>query len=236
MARTGKKLADSKLANPLLTTVDIRGNTATNGEYLFPFGVNLGGIAFPEMNEIDLNALGIPFSFSGIPWNLDRRLSPGGCIGNCESTPQPLNPFPFEELDPRTLANVPATQPILSFFPFGGGDTLAWPPKTPGFFGIAPTPPLTQVCGGAAAVTTSSVSGEVNGIGFRNVTLTLTGGPTAITKTTRTDFTGNFVFAGLANGTYTLTPKKNTLTFTPASVPVNITAPGAITGLDFTIP
>jgi len=229
MARTGKKLA-----NPTLATIDINGEPATNGEYLFPFGVNLGGIGFPEMVEIDLNALGTPYSFSGIPWNLDRRLSPGGCIGACESTPKPLNPFPFEELDPTTLAAVPAPEKILSFFPFGPTDNLAWPPATPHFFGIAPTPPLTQVCGGGAAATTSSISGQVTGAGFRNVILTLAGGPTL--KTTRTDFTGNFVFAGLANGTYTLTPSKTGRTFTPTvSAPVVITAPGAVTGLNFTV-
>jgi hypothetical protein len=141
MARTGKKLA-----NPALVTVDINGAEATNGEYLFPFGVNLGGIGFPEMVEIDLNALGTPFSFSGIPWNLDRRLSPGGCIGACENVPMPLDPFPFEELDPRTQAAVPDPGKILSFFPFGAGDTLAWPPATPGFVDILPTPPMTLVC------------------------------------------------------------------------------------------
>jgi len=148
MARTGKKLA-----NPDLATVDINGAEATNGEYLFPFGVNLGGIGFPEMVEIDLNALGTPFSFSGIPWNLDRRLSPGGCIGACENQPMPLDPFPFEELDPRTQAAVPAPDNILTFFPFGGGDTLAWPPAAPGFIDIAPTPPLTLVCAGGAPTT-----------------------------------------------------------------------------------
>src|SRR5574341_608437 len=58
MARTG-----NKLANPNLTSVDIAGNVATNGEYLFPFGVGLGGVGFPEMVEIDLNALWTPNSF-----------------------------------------------------------------------------------------------------------------------------------------------------------------------------
>ncbi|MDO8988881.1 MAG: Ig-like domain-containing protein [Sideroxyarcus sp.] len=148
MARTGKKLA-----NPALATVDINGAEATNGEYLFPFGVNLGGIGFPEMNEVDLNALGLPFSFSGIPWNLDRRLSPGGCIGACENVPMPLDPFPFEEIDPRILAAVPAPAQILSFFPFGAGNTLDWPPAAPGLIDIVPTPPMTLVCTGGGAAT-----------------------------------------------------------------------------------
>ena len=101
-ARTGHKLA-----NPSLITLDINGNQATNGQYLFPFGANLGGVAFPEMVEIDLNALNLPTSFTGLPWTLDRRLSPGGCNGPCETTAQPLDPYPYEGFDPRTQANVP---------------------------------------------------------------------------------------------------------------------------------
>ena len=73
--------------------------------------MNLGGIEVPEWSEINLNAFQTPIPFSGIPWNLDRRLSPNGCErdgnGNavCESTPMPLNPFPFEAMDPRTQTN-----------------------------------------------------------------------------------------------------------------------------------
>lgn len=101
-ARTGHAMA-----NPGLVTLDINGNAATNGQYLFPFGMGLGGIATPEFVEIDLNATQTAISFSGIPWNLDRRLSPGGCDGACEATPQPLDPFPFEGFDPRSQANLP---------------------------------------------------------------------------------------------------------------------------------
>ncbi|NOT13695.1 MAG: tandem-95 repeat protein [Methylococcaceae bacterium] len=113
-ARTDKKWASLQAGQSALITVDINGNEATNGQYLFPFGIGLGGVSVPEMNEIDLDAMATAISFSGIPWNLDRRLSPGGCldsnndgIGECESTPQPLDPFPFEGVDPRTLANIP---------------------------------------------------------------------------------------------------------------------------------
>ncbi len=108
-ARTGHALA-----NPGLITLDINGNRATNGQYLFPLGINLGGISVVEFVEINLDLINTPVLFSGIPWNLDRRLSPGGCIDidgdgvlDCEATPQPLDPFPWEELDPRTQANLP---------------------------------------------------------------------------------------------------------------------------------
>jgi Bacterial Ig domain len=118
-ARTGRKYTDMTSGNPpQLITVDINGNEATNGQYLFPFGMGLGGVSTPEMNEINLDAMATPLSFTGIPWNLDRRLSPGGCIDtnndgvvDCEPTAQPLSPFPFEgaAMDPRTLGSLPTT-------------------------------------------------------------------------------------------------------------------------------
>ncbi|HZI46461.1 MAG TPA: fibronectin type III domain-containing protein, partial [Pyrinomonadaceae bacterium] len=158
IARTGRKFAD---ATGTLKTIDILGNAASNGEYLFPLGIGLGGIVPPEFVEIDLNALDTPFSFSGIPWNLDRRLGPGGCNGPCETTPQPLDPFPFEIIDPRTQAPVPtgpyndptftasplsnASNRILSYVDatigkFNGDSTvLAWPPANPALQPITPT-------------------------------------------------------------------------------------------------
>jgi hypothetical protein len=111
--RTGRKMADLALAVPVFETLDVSGNAATNGQYLFPFGINLGGIDIPNFFEINLAQTATPFNFSGIPWNLDRRLSPGGCNGPCEATPQPLDPFPFEgvAMDPRLQA--PATGVFL---------------------------------------------------------------------------------------------------------------------------
>jgi len=127
-ARTGAKFADMQLPTPQLITVDIRGNEATNGQYLFPFGMGLGGVSTPEMNEINLDAMGTPLNFTGLPWNLDRRLGPGGCLDTtndnidnpaCESgaigSPQfALQPFPFEgaTMDPRIQASVPTTPHI----------------------------------------------------------------------------------------------------------------------------
>jgi len=112
--RTGKKVASLRPGGTLLTTLDISGNEATNGQYLFPFGMNLGGLATVEPNEFDLNAVAMPFYFSALPWAMDRRLSPAGCIDttgdgipDCEATPQPLDPFPFEASDPRLQAAIP---------------------------------------------------------------------------------------------------------------------------------
>lgn len=170
-ARTGRKVADilSHGGQTTLLTIDLRGNDAPNGQYLFPMGINLGGIAPPEMAELNPGLLGTPFNVSGFPWNLDRRLSPNGCIGICESVPQPLDPFPFEGVDPRTQAEsilafgsgVPTGQytdlnfthspltntsnRMLSFVSpvfgiFDGNNTiLSWPPVDPPVAPITPT-------------------------------------------------------------------------------------------------
>ena len=169
-ARTGRKFADLQSGNPTLITVDLAGNQAKNGQYLFPMGIGLGGIEVPFMLEVNANALGSPTLFSGFPWNLDRRLSPGGCAGACESAPQPLSPFPFEGIDPRSMAtNLPrgpysdpnytastltnAGNRILSFVTSVGGrfnfdgdrSVLAWPPVTPPPAVVARTPALAAV-------------------------------------------------------------------------------------------
>jgi fibronectin type 3 domain-containing protein len=185
MTRTGRKFAD---ATGSLKTIDILGNAATNGEYLFPLGLGLGGIVGPEFVEIDLNALDTPFSFSGLPWNLDRRLGPGGCNGPCETTAQPLDPFPFEIIDPRTQAPVPtgpyndptfsaspltnASNRILSYVDatigkFNGNSTvLSWPPANPALQPITPTniyKPQPLVCDVTApSAPTNLVAGALN--------------------------------------------------------------------------
>src|SRR6185369_9960616 len=107
-ARTGHSLD-----HPGLITLDIRGNQATNGQYLFPFGINLGGVETADFLEVDVNLLTTPRIFEGIPWHLDRRLSPSGCLkaGGCEplaSSPLgsfALDPSPYTGLDPRIQAD-----------------------------------------------------------------------------------------------------------------------------------
>ena len=84
----------------LLVTLDILGNSAQNGEYLIPVGVG-----HPEFGESDIGTLSTPHILAGSPWNMDRRLGPGGCDGPCEGTPQHLDPFPFSNLHPCTQAD-----------------------------------------------------------------------------------------------------------------------------------
>jgi hypothetical protein len=164
-ARTGRKFADMHGGGSVLKTIDVKGSVATNGQYLVPFGIGLGGINVPAPLGFAPDALATPFSFSGLPWALDRRLSPGGCLKDpCDSAPAPLDPFPFEGFDPRTQASVP-TDPysdavfthaslskvsdrVLSFVDGGlnnfngDGTVLRWPPFDAASRPIVPTPPL----------------------------------------------------------------------------------------------
>ncbi|MCL5022136.1 MAG: fibronectin type III domain-containing protein [Nitrospirae bacterium] len=58
----------------------------------------------------------------------------------------------------------------------------------------------------------NSISGTISGLGGRIATVTLTG---AASLTTSTDASGNYVFSGLANGTYAVTPALAGYTFVP---------------------
>jgi murein DD-endopeptidase MepM/ murein hydrolase activator NlpD len=69
-----------------------------------------------------------------------------------------------------------------------------------------------------ALPTEYSISGAVtlkNGTGLSGITMALTG-PTS--KSTTTDINGNYNFAGLNNGSYTLTPSKSGYTFNPTNL------------------
>ncbi|NOT28837.1 MAG: PKD domain-containing protein [Planctomycetes bacterium] len=142
---------------PGVITRDVNGNQAPNGEYLTPVG-----LGHPEFGEIDLGAFQTPFNFDGLPWNLDRRLGPGGCVGNCGNLVGPLEPFPWSGIDPR--GNLPAAQARpLAFFPFGVTNVLAWPPTAPGSLPILPTPgpggPGDPAAAPVANFSSSAVSG-----------------------------------------------------------------------------
>jgi len=113
--RTGHELADkSRAGGPILKSVDVRGTEATHGQYLFPMGVGLGGIELPAFAEINVGLLDNPRNFEGLPWTLDRRLSPNGCMGagGCEATPQLLDPYPASGIDPRNTGNTTPNPPF----------------------------------------------------------------------------------------------------------------------------
>lgn len=76
---------------------------------------------------------------------------------------------------------------------------------------------------------TYSITGAVSGEILVDVRLDLTGAATAFVTT---DASGNYSFANLANGNYTITPSKTGYTFNPASTDVTISA-ASISGTNF---
>jgi len=77
---------------------------------------------------------------------------------------------------------------------------------------------------------TYSISGTVSGAIAAGVTINLTGTSTA---TATTDSSGNYTFAGLSNGTYTVTPSKSGYSFSPSSQPVTVNG-ASVPGQSFT--
>ncbi len=105
---------------------------------------------------------------------------------------------------------------------------------TPSKAGIVFTPASQTVTVSNASVsgvnfTSFSISGTVSPSGS-GTTLALSG---TASGTATTDASGSFSFAGLANGTYTLTPSKVGYTFTPATQTVTISG-ASVAGVGFT--
>lgn len=86
----------------------------------------------------------------------------------------------------------------------------------------------------ASSAPTFSMSGTITisggGTGVSGVAMTLSGAGSA---TATTDASGNYVFSGLASGSYTITPAKTGFTFTPPSSTQTING-ADLTGVDFT--
>jgi hypothetical protein len=82
----------------------------------------------------------------------------------------------------------------------------------------------------ATAVPTWSISGMVTPAPLGAGTLlTLSGTPSG---TTTADTSGNYLFTGLPNGAYTITPSKTEYTFSPAALQVNVNGRD-VTGVNF---
>lgn len=86
--------------------------------------------------------------------------------------------------------------------------------------------------GSSSSPTTYSIAGAVtsSGAGFQGVTITLSGAGSA---TATTDASGTFSFANLANGSYTVTPRKTGYTFSPTSSAQTVNSAN-VTGITFT--
>ncbi len=83
----------------------------------------------------------------------------------------------------------------------------------------------------SGCTTNCTISGTVSGAWASGVTITLSGGPSTPSPVT-TDSNGNYSFASLSTGTYTVTPSLNGYTYSPAAP--SITTAGPTTTQNFT--
>jgi hypothetical protein len=202
--------------DPSTVTLDFHGTPSQNGAYLNPTG-----IGHPEFVEINLAALQTPLIFAGEPWNMDRRLGPGGgCDGEpeCDTTTpigdpsMSLDPFPFSDLDPGTQNNAAAVPtPIvsgyttqrgrpLSYWPLSNHETpvvpnaqvLPWPPTDPAAEPILPTQHADLVCSILSGLDTD---GDTIDDAIDNCTLV----PNTDQRNTDGDLYGNICDADLNN-------------------------------------
>jgi O-glycosyl hydrolase len=91
-----------------------------------------------------------------------------------------------------------------------------------------------QTANFTAAAQTWTISGAIApSAGGSGATVTLARDGTTITTTTA-DGSGSYLFSGLVNGTYTVTPSKAGFLFTPASQNVTING-AAVTGVNFSV-
>jgi hypothetical protein len=147
-----------KKANPTLHATNLLGGDANWGEYLKPLGIGLGGLNPQIPLDFNLTLAGQPYTFEGLPWLLDRRVGPGGCVnGTCETVLEPVVPFPFSGIEPSgTQNNVPmdARNRVTTFFRFE--PTVAGP----GHFVLAPLPvPADSQC--AAGTPRAEIVGDI---------------------------------------------------------------------------
>lgn len=109
---------------------------------------------------------------------------------------------------------------------------------TPSKAGFSFTPSTATVPVSGASVTgvnfsstaqTFAISGNISGPGGNSASVALTG---AANATTTADSSGNYIFNGIANGTYTVTPNNSGFIFSPSSQGVTVNG-NSITGFNF---
>lgn len=138
----------------------------------------------------------------------------------------------------RSGSSTPATTNSAGYYSFFGvvdGTYTVTP--TAGAYGFTPLSRTVTVSGASVSgqnftgATGYTVSGRIatsSGAGIGGVTVTRTGGATATTNSA-----GYFTFIGVPNGTYTLTPSKTGITFTPVNRTITVNTAN-LAGQNFT--
>jgi hypothetical protein len=206
-------------------TADGSGNYSfpglANGIYYITPAKN-GYIFSPKTQSVTVNSANLTsvnFTAQAVTWSLSGTISGGGATVNLSGT--------------STATTTADGSGSYSFTGLANGPYTVTPVKN----GFTFTPPNQVVTVNSANLTsvnftaqgvTWNLSGTIGGAGGATVYLSGT-----YTATTTADGSGNYSFAGLANGPYTVTPVKTGFTFTPPSQTVIVNSAN-LTSVNFT--
>jgi Domain of unknown function (DUF4082)/Bacterial Ig domain len=211
------------------TTADASGNFTftglANGSYTVT--PTKSGLTFAPLNQTvtisGANATAVNFTATGNTYNITGNISGAGGNGATVTL--------------SGTASATTTADASGNFTFAGqtnGSYTVTPSRT-GFV-FSPVSQNVTVAGADqtsinfTSAQTYSIGGTISGNGGNGATVTLTGSATA---TVSANSSGVYLFTGLLNGSYTVTPTKVGFAYTPASQ--NLTVAGAnLTGLNFT--
>ncbi len=232
-AGNGATVVLSGAANATVTA-DASGNYnfsgLANGSYTVT--PNKAGFTFSppsqSPNVSGANLSGINFTGTVQTWSISGTISPSTSGSGATVA-----------LSGTTSATVSAgASGNYSFSGLGNGSYTVTPSKT----GFSFSPPSSSVHVSGANATginftassttqTWSVSGVITPTAAGSgATVALTGTATA---NTTADSSGNFTFAGLSNGSYTVKPSKTGFAFSPVSLPVSVNGAN-VSGINFT--
>lgn len=214
-----------------VTTTDVSGNYSFtglgNGSYTVTPSKN--GFTFNPANQLVIvssaNVTSVNFTATALTWGISGAISPAASANGTTITLS-------------GAASAVTTTDVSGNYTFTGlsnGSYIVTPSKT----GYVFTPPAQPVSISGSTVTavnftiqplqnTWAISGMINGGG--QATVVLSGASSA---TTTTDPSGNYSFAGLANGSYTVTPSESGFIFKPTNQTVTINGANA-PGINFT--
>ena len=168
-------------------------------------------------------------AFSAGTWNATASASPA------------VDDWAIQLIALAPMAPETATADSSGNYNFGGlanGNYTITPSETgftftPASLGIAVKSADVNNADFTATGQTYSISGTISPASSGSgATVTLTGTAGA---TTTADSSGNYIFNGVTNGGYTVTPTKSGVTFNPASLPATVNGAN-ITNVNFTVP
>lgn len=223
-------------ASTALTNATLSNNTAQYGAGVYNDGTGGGHALLQPVNTIFANSGINILNNAGFVSSLGHNLSTDNGGGYLVGAGDQINSNP--RLDSGGLRNNGGPTQTIALLPGSpaidrGDNSKA--PTTDQRGVIRPQPAGGLVDIGAFEARQFAVSGVVTNSGgtpVSGVTLTLNASAGAVTRTAQSDGNGAFAFAAVSEGTYSLTPSKSGVTFSPTSRTI-VVSTANVTGQNF---